>query len=61
MLKIKDNVDLRTLKKYFHNTNLYLTRKREIVFKNLITYKDDEKVMELLYDLIKANLVEKVK
>ena len=60
MIKIKDDVDLRTLKKYFYNTNLYLTRGREIAFKNLITYRDDEEVMELLFDLIKADLVEKV-
>ena len=53
-----DDVDLRTLKKYFHNTNLYLTGRREIVFKNL--YENDEEFMEMLYDLIKADLVEKV-
>lgn len=61
MLKIKDNVDLRTLKKYdFRLKYIHIMYDREIWFE----LKDDNYIRkeqyETLYDLIKADLVEKV-
>ena len=80
MLKIKDNVDLKELKKYDFRLNgalNYEIRKdtvtyvcRNNLYKNnceeLYLFKEDEspfirnKDLDLLYDLIKADLVEKV-
>ena len=72
MLKIKDNVDLKELEKYgFHLGTTYITNK-ECYFSTKIMIlvedriiKKEEKTFdttdyETLYDLIKANLVEKV-
>ena len=61
MLKIKDNVDLRTLKKYnFNRKYIHIMSDREIWFE----LKDDKYIRkeqyETLYDLIQAGLVEKV-
>ena len=61
MLKIKDNVDLRTLRKYdFKFKYIHIMSDREIWFE----LKDDDYIRkeqyETLYDLIKADLVEKV-
>ena len=61
MLKIKDNVDLRTLRKYDFNLKyIHIMNDREIWFE----LKDDDYIRkeqyETLYDLIKADLVEKV-
>ena len=61
MLKIKDNVDLRTLRKYnFGLKYIHIMSDREIWFE----LKDDDYIRkeqyETLYDLIKADLVEKV-
>lgn len=61
MLKIKDNVDLRTLRKYdFRLKYIHIMNDREIWFE----LKDNDyirkKQYETLYDLIKADLVEKV-
>jgi uncharacterized protein YabN with tetrapyrrole methylase and pyrophosphatase domain len=60
MLKIKDNVDLRTLRKYnFALKYIHIMSDREIWFE----LKDDDYIRkeqyETLYDLIKADLVEK--
>ena len=72
MLKIKDNVDLKELKKYgFHLGTTYITNKEcyfstkiMILVENRII-KKEEKTFDItdydtLYDLIKADLVEKV-
>ena len=61
MLKIKDNVDLRTLRKYnFMLKYIHIMSDREIWFE----LKDNDYIRkeqyETLYDLIKADLVEKV-
>ena len=61
MLKIKDNVDLRKLRKYKFDLNyIWLMSDRTIHYE----YKDDyyiqQNQMDILYDLIKADLVEKV-
>ena len=61
MLKIKDNVDLRKLRKYdFRFKYIYIMSDREIWFE----LKDDDYIRkeqyETLYDLIKADLVEKI-
>lgn len=61
MLKIKDNVDLRILKKYNFALNyIDIFSDREIYFE----LKDDkyirERQYEILYDLIQDGLVEKV-
>lgn len=72
MLKIKDNVDLKELEKYgFHLGRTYITDK-ECYFSSKIMIlvedriiKKEEKTFDTtdydtLYDLIKADLVEKV-
>ena len=61
MLKIKDNVDLRILKKYDFELNyIDIFSDRTLYFE----LKDDRYIREqqydTLYDLIKADLVEKV-
>lgn len=76
MLKIKDNVNLKNLEKYgfryslgedwhyyFDNISLSLGDEREIIIDfNSDDYCEKEmmQLMSLLYDLIKAGLVEKV-
>lgn len=58
MLKIKDNVDLRTLKKYKFNLNgIYIFKDRTIC---LLPLPERNKQTDLLYDLIKANIIEKI-
>ena len=71
MLKIKDNVDLKELEKY--GFDLEQTKDDDLIYgfdSNLLFYKDtgiillpwnkQETAMNTLYDLIKADLVEKV-
>lgn len=61
MLKIKDNVDLRKIKKYnLHDGYLYLLG-RTIYFEIKDNYYIQQKMLDILYDLIKDDLVEKVK
>lgn len=61
MLKIKDNVDLRKLRKYKFNLNyIWLMSDRTIHFEFKDDYYIQQSQMDILYDLIKADLVEKV-
>lgn len=72
MLKIKDNVDLKELEKfgfdieqlkdeddqiYGFDSNLLFYKDSKIIF---IPWNEQEKSLNTLYDLIKADLVEKV-
>lgn len=76
MLKIKDNVDLKELEKYgfrytsgedwhiyFDNISVSLGDEREVGFDfNDMDFDEEElmKVIFLIYDLIKADMVEEV-
>lgn len=75
MLKIKDNVDLKELEKYGFKKNsnfpdgwaMVKTYKKGIYYQEDIYVYDDRQIQvnaiklnDTLYDLIKANLVEKV-
>lgn len=61
MLKIKDNVDLRKLRKYEFNLNyIWLMSDRTINFEFKDDYYIQQSQMDILYDLIKADLVVKV-
>lgn len=61
MLKIKDSVDLRKLKKYNFALNyIDIFSDREIYFELKDNEHIREKQYEILYDLIQDGLVEKV-
>ena len=61
MLKIKDSVDLRKLRKYEFDLNyIWLMSDRTICFEFKYDYYIQHSQMDILYDLIKADLVEKV-
>ena len=61
MLKLKDNVDLRKLRKYEFGLNyIWLMKDRTICFEFKDDYYTQHRQMGILYDLIKANLIEKV-
>lgn len=61
MLKIKDNVDLRKLRKYKFDLNyIWLMSDRTIHYEHKDDYYIQQNQMDILYDLTKAGLVEKV-
>lgn len=61
MLKIKADVDLRKLRKYEFDLNyIWVMNDKTICFEFKDDYYIQHRQMELLYDLIKADLVEKV-
>lgn len=61
MLKIKADVDLRKLRKYEFDLNyIWVMNDRTICFEFKDDYYIQNRQMELLYDLIKADLVEKI-
>ena len=61
MLKIKDNVDLRKLKKYKFALNyIDIFSDRTLYFELKDNRYIREQQYDILYDLIKADLVEKV-
>lgn len=61
MLKIKDNVDLRKLRKYnFALKYIDIFSDRILYFELKDDYYIREEQYDTLYDLIKADLVEKV-
>ena len=61
MLKIKDNVDLRKLRKYEFDLNyIWLMSDRTIHFEFKDDYYIQQSQMDILYDLMKADLVVKV-
>ena len=67
MLKIKDNVDLKELEKMGYYKKLYFYNSYDYEKSGLIIYENTRIVstsinfdLDTLYDLIKADLVEKV-
>ena len=61
MLKVKDSVDLRKLRKYKFSLNyIWLMKDRTICFEFKDDYYTQHSQMDILYDLIKADLIEKV-
>lgn len=74
MLKIKDNVDLKKLEKYYFVRDYFIDEwvyykeyKHYAYEESLIVYEKDREIqakgirlLDTLYDLIKADLVEKV-
>ena len=70
MLKIKDNVDLKELEKYGYERKRYFYERYDYEKQGVIIYEHNRNVsvlcdfdldtLDTLYDLIKADLVEKV-